>query len=117
MTAEVDELFSKTLVGGYDDDEPWEAVALLRRIGTREVFDRAADWCLSENPRQRAVGFDVLAQLGRTVEHPRNNYPDESFSLVSRLVQAETNLQPLCSALHALGSIGNPLGVQLLVEH
>jgi hypothetical protein len=116
MTAEVAKVFARTLIGNYEDDEPWEAVASLRRIGTREVFERAADWCASDNPRQRAVGADVLAQLGRTMEHPRNNFPEESFSVVSRLVEREDDTQALISGLHALGGIGNPVGISLLVE-
>jgi HEAT repeat protein len=117
MTAEVDQAFAKTLVGDYDGDDPWEAVGLLRRIGTREVFERAAEWSASESPLKRARGADVLAQLGRTEEHPRNSFPDESFFAVSRLVEREKDTLPLMSGLYALGGIGNPLGIRLLIEH
>src|ERR1700722_14940245 len=113
---QIDEKFAQTLFGDYDDDVPWKAVHDLR-IGSREVFDRAAEWCGSENPLKRASGVDVLAQLGRTADHPSNNFPDESFSIVSALVQREKDPLPLLSAIHALGHIGNPLAVPLVIEH
>jgi hypothetical protein len=36
MTLEqIDELFTQTLTGDYDDHAPWEAVQKLRWMGTR----------------------------------------------------------------------------------
>jgi hypothetical protein len=46
----IDELFARMLAGNYDDEWPWEAVRTLRRIGSRAVFTRAADWCISDDP-------------------------------------------------------------------
>lgn len=114
---QVDEIFSRTLTGEYDDESPWEAVRTLHRTGSRQVFDRAAEWCRSDDPLKRARGADVIAQLGRTVEHPSNSFPEECFSVVSTLVQREKDPLPLLSAIHALGHIGNPLAVPLLIEH
>jgi hypothetical protein len=87
------------LTGDYDDESPWEAVRTLRRIGDREVCDRAAEWCRFDDPLKRARGGDVLVQLARTVEHPNNNLPEECFSLVSSLVQQEKEVLPLLSAV------------------
>jgi HEAT repeat protein len=117
VTDQIAQLFAKTLVGQYDDESPWEAVQALRSLGSREVLDRAADWCDSDDPLKRARGADVLAQLGRTVDHPSNDFPVESFSVVSNLLQRERNALPLLSAVHALGHIGNPLAIPLIVEH
>jgi HEAT repeat protein len=114
---QTDRKFAETLSGDYDDDLPWKAVHDLRQIGSREVFDRAADWSASENPLERARGVDVLAQLGRTTDHPSNNFPDESFAIVAALVPRERDPLPLLSAIHALGHIGNPLAVPLVVAH
>jgi HEAT repeat protein len=116
-TEQIDEIFAQTLTGEYDDESPWEAVRTLHRTGSREVCDRAAEWCRSDEPLKRARGADALAQLGRTVEHPSNNFPEECFSLVSTLVQREKDPLPLASAVHALGHIGNPLAVPLVMEH
>jgi HEAT repeat protein len=114
---QIDEIFAQTLTGDYDDELPWEAVRTLHGIGSRAVFDRASEWCSSENSLKRARGADVLAQLGRTTDHPRNNFPEECFSVVSTLVQWEKEPLPLLSLIHALGHIGNPLAVPLVIEH
>lgn len=114
---EIDELFDQSLSGDYEDDAPWEAVSALHRIGTREIFTRAAKWCGSENPLIRARGADVLSQLGKTAEHPFNSFPEESYSVVSALLLREKELQPLGSAIAALGHIDNPQAVPLITEH
>jgi HEAT repeat protein len=113
---EIDQLFAQTLMGDYDDELPWKAVSALRRIGTREVFDRAAAWCKSGNPLERARGADVLAQL-RTGEHRTNSFPEESFLTVSQMMQQEDEIQPLRSAIHALGHLDNPAGIPLISSY
>ena len=111
---DIDELFAQTLSGDYEDEALWEAVHVLRRLGTREVFEKAVEWCKSDNPLGRARGADVLAQLGKTPEHRSNGFPEESYSVITGLVQKETHPQPLSSAIAALGHIDNPLGVPLI---
>lgn len=111
------DLFAKTLSGDYDDEAPWNAVRELHRLGTREVFEKAAGWCRSEAPLQRARGADVLAQLGRTTEHPSNNFPEECYKVVAEMAATEQVSQPLSSAIHALGHIGNPSAVPIIVPH
>ncbi|PYY07134.1 MAG: hypothetical protein DMG69_20905 [Acidobacteria bacterium] len=102
-TQEIDALFAQTLSGDYDDEAPWEAVQALRRVGTQEVFEKAAEWCESTSPIIRARGADVLAQLGKTVDHPSNNFPEESYSVITGLLQRETEARPLAAAIAALG--------------
>jgi HEAT repeat protein len=114
---EIDELFAQTLIGDYDDELPWEAVNALRRIGTREVFDRAAAWCKSGNPMERARGASVLAQLGKTAEHPTNNFAEESYLAVSQMLQQENEIQPLSSEIHTLGHLDNPAAVPLISSY
>jgi len=116
-TEEIKGLFARTLSGDYDDDAAWDAVHALRRIGSREVFDRAAEWCKSEDPLQRARGADVLAQLGRKAGHPDNSFPEESYSVVSRMLRREKRQQPLRAAIAALGHLGNPSAVPLVIEN
>src|SRR5205085_12115620 len=115
--AEIDELFVPTLTGEYDADVPWEAVGKLRNLGTRQVFERAAEWCTLGDPSKRARGADVLAQIGRTAEHPHNNFPEESYSVVSQLAQHEKDPLPLLAAIHALGHIADPRALPLLIEN
>jgi HEAT repeat protein len=114
---QIDELFAQTLTGDYDDESQWAAVHTLRSEGSRAVFNRATEWRNSDNPLKRARGADVLAQLGRTGDKHRNNFPDESFSIVSTLVRREKDRLPLLAEVHALGHIGNPSAVPLVIEH
>jgi HEAT repeat protein len=114
---EIDGLFAQTLIGDYDDELPWKAVSELRRIGTREVFDRAAAWCKSGNPMERARGVSVLAQLGKTGEHRANSFPEESYRAVSQMLQQENEIQPLNSAIHALGHLENPSAIPLIISY
>ncbi len=111
----IDELFAKTLVGDYEDGEPWAAVHALNRIGSRAVFERAAQWCASMDPLKRARGLDVLAQLGKTAEHPSNSFPKESFSIAAAVVQQETDELPLRSAIFALGHLDDMRAVQIIL--
>jgi HEAT repeat protein len=114
---EIDQLFTQTLTGDYDDESAWEAVSALRRIGNRAVFDRAAAWCKSENAMQRARGASVLAQLGKNIEHQSNNFPEESYLAVSQMLLAEKEAQPLSSAIHALGHLDNPRAIPLIIGY
>jgi hypothetical protein len=68
MTAsEVKGLFARTILGDYEDEDAWDAVRALPRDGSRELFEYAAAWCLSDDPLKRARGADVLSQLQRSV--------------------------------------------------
>src|SRR5882724_11145237 len=114
---EIDRLFRQTLTGDYDDRAAWEAVSALRRIGDREVFDRAAAWCQSANPLESARGADILAQLGKTIEHPSNAFPEDSYVAVCQMLQQENEIQPLSSAIHALGHLDNPEAIPVIVGY
>ena len=110
----IGDLFASTLKGDYDDDDPWQAVHALRRLGTREVFDIAAAWCKSDDPLTRARGIDVLAQLGKTANHPVNSFPEEAYTIVSHLAQEERDVRPLDSAISALGHLDNAAAVPVI---
>ena len=110
----IDELFACTLKGNYDDDAPWQAVHALRKLGTRDVFDIAAAWCKSDNSLMRARGADVLAQLGKTFDHPVNSFPEDAYAIVSELVHHEKDLSPLGSAISALGHLENVAAIPLI---
>lgn len=114
---EIDDLFAQTLKGNLDDEPAWDAVNALRRIGTKEVFDRAAAWCKSVNLMERARGASILAQLGKTMEHPSNTFPEESYAAVTQMLQLETDVQPLISAIHALGHLNNPAAIPLISSY
>ena len=63
VVSQLNDIFARTLSGDYDDDALWEAVRTLHRMGSPEVFEYAAEWCISQSPLKRARGADVLAQL------------------------------------------------------
>src|SRR5205807_8023534 len=113
---EIDDLFTQTLSSDYDDDAPWQAVHALRLLGTLEVFERAVELCESDSPLARARGADILAQLGKTASHSTNSFPGESYSVVVRLLQQETEPLPLAAAIAALGHIDNPSAVPLIAS-
>jgi HEAT repeat protein len=110
----IDDLFACTLAGDYEDDAPWDAVRALRKLGTRDVFDTAATWCKSDDPLMRARGVDILAQLGKTVDHPVNSFPEEAYAIISELVQQEKDLRPLESAISALAHLESVAAVPLI---
>jgi HEAT repeat protein len=112
--ADIDGLFAQTLQGNYDDVEPWEAVQSLRRIGTQQVFNEAAKWTDSAESLMRARGFDVIAQLGKTAAHPSNSFPQASYDVVVKAVQREQEVQPLNSAISALGHLDDPRAIPLI---
>jgi HEAT repeat protein len=114
---EIDQLFAQTLTGNYDDESAWEAVHTLRRFGTREIFDQAARWCKSANPAERARGVDVLAQLGKTAEHRSNSFLEDSYVAVCQMLGLEKEIQPISSALHALGHLDNPAAIPVITSY
>jgi len=83
---DINELFLRTPSGDYEDETPWEAVATLRRIGTREVFDQAAAWCQSDEPLKWSRGADVIAQLRKMPTQKANAFPEESYSVITELL-------------------------------
>jgi HEAT repeat protein len=113
----LEDLFAKTLSDDYDSDSSWEAVHALRTLGSREAFERAAAWCSAQESVKRARGADILAQIGKTAEHPFNSFPEDSFSVVSGMLGRETEPLPLASAIYALGHIGDSRAVSLIVQH
>jgi HEAT repeat protein len=119
--AEIDELFRQTLEGDYDDEDdeggPWEAVSKLQAIASRPVFDKAVQWCRNNQPAKRRRGIDILAQLGKTAEHPNVVFPDEIYAIVISVLEDELDLQVIDSCLVALGHLSNPAAVPLILEH
>jgi HEAT repeat protein len=124
--AEIDQLFRQTLEGDYDDEEdeggPWEAVSKLQAIASdesegRAVFDRAVQWCRNNKPAKRRRGVDILAQLGKTEDHPEVVFAGESYTVITSVLEDELDLEVIDSCLVALGHLGNPAADPLILEH
>ena len=82
------ELLAVALTQG-DEELRWNAIGALHLRGTREIFETAAAFCRSTEAKERALGADILAQLGV----PERSFPDESFeSVVALLSDTDTVL-------------------------
>lgn len=106
--ATFDELFAQTLQGAYDNDDAWQAVNALRSAGTREIFDKAVEWCRSNEPLKRARGADILSQIGKTSDHPTPLFAGESFSILMGMLGTETDPVALSAIITAFGHLENP---------
>jgi HEAT repeat protein len=118
ISQDIDALFLQTLQADLeeDDDPAWEAIYALRRIGSREVFEQATDWCHADDLRKKVRGVYVIAQLGTSINHGANSFPEESYSLIESLLPDANDLDLLEAVLNALGFIGNPLAIPSLVR-
>jgi HEAT repeat protein len=119
--SEIEELFKQTLTGDYDDEDdeggPWEAISKLQAIASRAVFDKAVQWCRNKLPAKRRRGVDILAQLGKTEDHPSVVFADEIYTIVVGVLEDELDLEVIDSCLVALGHLGNPAAVPLILDH
>lgn len=121
--SEIEALFARTLVGDPDGDESWEAIWKLRRNGSREIFDRAAAWCKSEDPLKRARAADVLCQLHRA-RRPNQSvgetewlFRDESYSLIVKMLEDEQDPLVLDSAISGLGHLDDARAVPVILRY
>ena len=93
-------------------DEYWAHVRVLHFRSGRDVFDAAAELCSSDDPIPRAVGADVLAQLGVRDEVAEFPFAEESeVRLVALLKDAEHLVT--ASAVYALAHLGRGKPSQL----
>lgn len=117
-TDEIDNLFAETLLGDHDDDAPWAAVRALHRNGDREVFDRAAAWCISPDAPKRDRAADILCQL-RPPEAQSGNvlFASESLDLITHAMETEADDRVLSSQLYALGHLRQPGSVPSIVRY
>ena len=86
-------------------DEYWAHVRVLHFRSGREVFDMSVELCSSQDPISRAVGADVLAQLGVRDGVAAFPFADESKGRLVALL-TDTEAFVAASALCALGHLG-----------
>lgn len=116
-------LFAQTLLGDYEGEEAWAAVSALRMDGSREVFEYAAAWCQTDDPLKRARAAAILCQLRRAqlsdVEHaaPEWMFRDESYELITKMLEDEQNPLILDSAISALGHLDNPKAIPIILRY
>jgi HEAT repeat protein len=123
-TSEVERLFARTLLGGYEGDDAWEAISTLRMDGSREIFEHAAAWCLSDDPLKRARGAAILCQLRRAPVIPGEKpseggrmFRDESYALITKMLESEQDPMVLDSAISALGHLDNAGAIPMILRY
>jgi HEAT repeat protein len=115
-----DELFEQALTNARVDpvvqsDNYWMCIRALHLRSDQAVFERAVLLCSDTDPLIRAVGADVLAQLGT-----REGYPFSSEStpvLIALLRDADSRV--IASAIYALGHLKRGESAELVrfAEH
>jgi HEAT repeats len=120
---EMQQLFSQTLLGDYEDEAPWDAVSALQRDGNREIFETAAWWLKESVPLKRARAAAILAQLRmfsnteQAPNEPKWLFRDETFPLLVEMLEREENPMVLGSGIAALGHLYNEAGVPIIVKY
>jgi HEAT repeat protein len=109
-----EELFAAALEGEDDDPAPWEAISVLRLRGTPEVFEVAKRHCQSDNPKARARGLSVLAQLGAGKPDAERPFVAESVSIAINQL-GDTAPLVVSSAAWALSHLGTEAAVAALI--
>jgi hypothetical protein len=93
-------------------DEYWEHVRVLHFRSGRDVFEEALGLCSNPEAVPRAVGADILAQLGVRDGVAVFPFADESAGPLVALL-ADTEATVIASALYALGHLGRGEPAQL----
>lgn len=86
-----------------DEDARWHCVVALQAGGSETAFRQAAAWSTSPLPLERALGADVLGQIGGSGES--SPFRDRALPLVVPLLR-DTNAVVLRAATVALGHLG-----------
>lgn len=94
-------------------DEKRAASSQLIIRGGKANFQKAVEFCNSENPHIRVEGAHILGQIGT----PKRPFKKESTPILINLLKFDTNEHARASAAAALGHIENPEVVQNLVKH
>jgi HEAT repeat protein len=116
------ELFDKALATATADpilqsEDYWTYVRALHSRSDRSVFE-AVSLCSGQDPLTRAVGADVLAQLGTKAGIEEYPFADESAPVLISLL-GDTDSRVIASALYALGHLkrGESADLVTFAEH
>jgi hypothetical protein len=117
-TAEIEALFARTIAGDYESEDAWDAVHALRMNGSREIFEHAAAWCASDDPLKRTRAASVLCQLRRgTIPKHEFLFRDESFVLLTNMLEKEQDPMVLDPIISALGHLDNVLAAPFILRY
>jgi HEAT repeats len=82
-------------------DDYWMYIRALHLRSDRAIFEQAVSLCSDTDPVVRAVGADILAQLGTREGYP---FSTESSPVLISLLR-DTDSRVIASALYALGHL------------
>jgi HEAT repeat protein len=117
-SSEIEALFARALVGDFEAEDAWEAVGTLRLNGNREIFEHAAAWCLSDDPLKRARAASILCQLRRgTIPRHEFLFRDESYALLTDMLEKEQDPTVLYSIISGLGHLDNALAIPFILRY
>lgn len=106
---------SRTVVERYREvvrhDDADASLALVHYRGTRLEFEIGVEYALSDDPDDRAVGADVLGQLGWY----DGEFLDDSVELLIRML-GDPDSHVVYSAACALGHRADPRAIPHLIE-
>jgi HEAT repeats len=125
--SEIEALFARTLLGDYESEDAWEAIAALHQNSSREIFEYATAWCVSDDSLKRARAAAILCQLRRALPdelkaqnpwpNPEWMFRDESYALITKMLENEQDPMVLDSAIHALGHLCNAAAIPLILTY
>jgi HEAT repeat protein len=98
---------------GEDDDAYWERVWLLQKRDPGETWSLLVPLTEHVDPRVRALVPDVLRYLGG-IHRPLT---DQTVALFDRMLRHDAAPQVLESIGHALGDIGVPAAVEMMIPY
>jgi HEAT repeat protein len=83
--------------------ENYRTIAVLHARGTRDVLTAALALCGSPDSKRRALGAEILGQLGS----PERTFREECCDALLNLVRHDHDRQVLIAAVFAFGHLGN----------
>jgi len=87
------------LLNNKSDKTRWENIRVLRNRPSEALFSKCVELTKSNNPKNRKIGIDILAQLGL----PPRPFLKETIKIYFDLLPIETDPGILMSLLYAIG--------------
>jgi HEAT repeat protein len=91
-----------------DPDLIYDALPVLQKRATPEVFETAKALCKSSDPRERALGATILGQ--NLVSE--KNFPEAKFDILFGVLETDPDPGVLSSVCFALGHIRDPRAIE-----
>jgi len=99
-----------------DGDEPyWNAVVELHKRNDEETYTAAVALCRDDDFDRRALGVDILSQLGYSLNEEDRAFRQPSIELLLELIETEPHPHVLASICAAFGHLRDPRAIAPLV--